>query len=164
MELRKELTLVNVDFENDNKKAISGAVFEVYRIGKDSKTRLSHNDYSWLDSNDRFTVGKEAFSLTDLEDGTYEIREVKAPAGYKIRSEFPIGFTIQDGKLRGDTIVMSYNVGYEMVSDDAHKFTVVNDKTGVKTGDHNNILIPLTVMLSAMLALLIVAAKRRKNA
>ena len=71
---------------------------------------------------------------------------------------------IRDGKLIGDAIVLSSGAGYEMVSDDAHKFTVVNDKTGVKTGDNNNILIPLAVMLSAMLALLIIAERRRRKA
>ena len=60
--------------------------------------------------------------------------------------------------------ILSSGAGYEMVSDDAHKFTIVNEKAGVKTGDSNNILIPLAVMLSAMLALLIIAERRRRNA
>ena len=43
-------------------------------------------------------------------------------------------------------------------------FENIFSKKGVKTGDSNNILIPLAVMLSAMLALLIIAERRRRKA
>lgn len=38
-------------------------------------------------------------TLTDLKDGTYQIREVSAPTGYIITSKTPVEFTIEKGAV-----------------------------------------------------------------
>lgn len=46
----------------------------------------------------RFTTTTDPYVLTDLEDGTYTVEEVSAPAGYVLSSE-KITFTIDDDHL-----------------------------------------------------------------
>ena len=46
----------------------------------------------------RFTTSDTSYTLTDLENGTYYVEEISAPAGY-IRSDKTVEFTIDDDHL-----------------------------------------------------------------
>ena len=46
----------------------------------------------------RFTTTQQAYVLTNLEDGTYSVEEISAPAGY-IKSNEVIQFTVDDNHL-----------------------------------------------------------------
>jgi uncharacterized surface anchored protein len=46
----------------------------------------------------RFTTSEQSYTLTDIENGTYTIEEISAPAGY-IKSNEKITFTIDDEHL-----------------------------------------------------------------
>ena len=46
----------------------------------------------------RFTTSEQSYTLTDIENGTYTVEEISAPAGY-IKSNEKITFTIDDEHL-----------------------------------------------------------------
>lgn len=164
-----EILISKVD---DEGASIAGAVFEIFMVEDGDEEQLTHDDYDWLDSNDQFTVGKEPFSITDLGDGTYVIKEVKAPSGYVIDSKEPVEFTISDGELDASENSIASNVEYEELDDESHLFTITNEKEegggghkkGVDTGDHTNIALYAGIFAAAA-ALLIAALiiRRRRN-
>lgn len=83
----------------------------------------------------RFTTSEQAYVLTDLENGTYTVEEVSAPAGYVASSE-KLSFTIDDEHL-------------------SHQITFVNAKAVVVPNTASvpsiiMILIGLIVMLSGI--------------
>lgn len=164
---------IRISKVDDEGAAIAGAVFEIYKVEDGVEEQLTHSDYKWLDSNDQFTVGKTAFSITDLKDGTYVIKEVKAPNGYVIGSENPVEFTITDGELDPDSTAVSDNVEYEILSDGSHKFTITNEKGEeppetpkkkiVDTGDHNNTAVYLGIFAAAAALFIAFLIMRRKK-
>ena len=157
---------------NTEGKAISGAIFEIWKIGGGSEEQLTADECDWLDEDDQFEVGTSPFEITGLEDGRYQIREVEAPEGYKIYNKKPIAFTITDGVLDPDKNVITSNVKYSKTAGkNTHTFTVTNEGSGkvppakVKTGDDSNAGLYLGLMLlcSAMLAGIAVYRKRRED-
>ena len=46
----------------------------------------------------RFTTSETSYTLTDIENGTYTVEEISAPAGY-IKSDDKITFTVDDEHL-----------------------------------------------------------------
>ena len=95
--------------ESDKNKTLDGAVFEV---SKKDGTKLNFkktNAGYEVDPNgkdDLVTKNKGILNITNLKDGEYTIKEVKAPKGY-ILSDLKIDFTIKkfnavdkDGKVK----------------------------------------------------------------
>ena len=158
---KSEILISKVNEDGDE---ISGAVFEVYRLDGDSRIKLSHKNYTWLNSKDQFTVGKKPFSITDLKDGTYEIYEVKAPEGYRIDKKYPVIFTIKDGVLQPELSVLADNAEYELTEDGKYLFTITNSETsGVKTGDNNGLAGYIMLMLGAMFLMYITFRVYRRD-
>ena len=152
---------------NQDGKKISGAVFEIYKIDGDTEEQLTQDDYSWLDEDDQFVVGKSAFRIKGLEDGRYQIREVLPPEDYEIYNKKPIAFSIIEGQLDPDLNVITSNVEYKKLSDKKHQFTVTNNlasvKKKVKTGDDSGIMLYITVLLLGGLALASLVYRRRRK-
>ena len=93
-------------------RPLSGAVFELYRqTGTNSQgTPIWDKVVSKYGTNDegRFTVNESA-TLNGLHDGTYQIREVVAPAGYIITNSAPVTFTITHGAVVAGSNVLGQN-------------------------------------------------------
>ena len=144
-----EILISKVD---EKGKAISGAVFEVYRMDGSSEVKLTRSDCRWLDSNGRFTVETQPYQLSGLKDGRYEIREVKAPEGYRIKDEWPVTFTVRDGKIDASLNTLTSGAQYEKIGADSHQYTITNSSIpgkGVKTGDETNIGLWLALLIAA---------------
>lgn len=95
--------------ESDENKALDGAVFEVYKKdGTKLKFKKTNAGYE-EDPNGKdelVTKDKGIINITNLKDGEYTFKEVKAPKGY-ILSDVKIDFTIKnfnsvdkDGKVK----------------------------------------------------------------
>ena len=157
---------VRISKVNEKGKAISGAVFEVYRFEGSKEVKLTQSDYGWLDANGQFTVGKQAYLLSDLEDGRYEIKEDKAPEGYRIKDKWPVTFTVRDGQVDGSLNTLTSGVKYEKTGDGSYLYTITNTSIpgkGVKTGDYTHIALWLTLMIltAGCLAGMLVYRRRR---
>ena len=77
-----------------DKKVLSGAVFDLYKV-EDGKERLIGSDYT-VKENGRLVI-------TGLDEGEYRLVETKAPKGYEIGE--PLEFTIDKQNL---SIVLDY--------------------------------------------------------
>ena len=96
--------------KNDQNKTLNGAVFEIYNKSDNKKLNFKKTDTGYeVDPNgkdDLVTKDGGLLNITNLADGTYVIKEVKAPEGYvleKIEEEFTVkGFNAVDkeGKAR----------------------------------------------------------------
>ena len=158
---------VRISKVSEKGKAISGAVFEVYRFEDGKEVKLTQSDYGWLDANGQFTVGKQPYLLSDLEDGRYEIKEVKAPEGYKIKDKWPVTFTVRDGQVDGSLNTLTSGVKYEKTGDGSALYTITNTSIpgkGVKTGDDTNIGLWLTLLLLTAGCLAGMLVYRRRKA
>ena len=105
------ITVKKVD---GNGAPLQGAVFEI---------RKDQDPYKYDGQNSRFTVsGSDAtFMLADLPEGTYQLTEVSAPAGY-YRMSGTITFTVSQGK-----VTTSSSLPSEVVFDGTNfVFTVTN--------------------------------------
>ena len=89
---------VTVRFENAPKKV----VVNITKIDQETEAPLAGAVLSVKDSTGKeianFTTTEESYVLTDLENGTYTVEEISAPAGY-IKSDEKISFTIDDNHL-----------------------------------------------------------------
>ena len=90
---------INIKKVDDKNNAIGDAVFELYKSNGETFEKVTNSTYSWLDSNNQFTVGTDGFQMKGLSDGTYQIKEVKSPAGYVITDETPVTFTVTGGYI-----------------------------------------------------------------
>ena len=101
--------LQKVDKDNEN-KTLDGAVFEIYKKDDNKKLNFKKTDTGYeVDPNGKdelITKDGGLLNITNLEDGTYVIKEVRAPEKYvleKIEEEFTVkGFNAVDkeGKAR----------------------------------------------------------------
>ena len=153
---------------DEDGEEIAGAVFEVYKTDGGTAKKLTASDYKWLSSNNRFTVGSEPYTLSGLADGTYEIREVKAPSGYKIGSKKPVTFTITGGVLDPAKNKIAANVEYEMTGNDGtYMFTITNNSDEetdeVKTGDTSHFTLYLGILAAAAFLLIAAVIRRRRR-
>ena len=160
-----EILISKVDEDGEE---ISGAVFEAYKVENSAEKKLTGSDYKWLNSKGQFTVGSEPFRITGLKDGTYVIKEVKAPKGYTIGSKKPVTFTVKDGVLDASLNSIAYNVEYKKLSDKSHLFTITNEsedepEKDVKTGDDSNLMGWITLLLLATAGIGGTAVYRRKR-
>ena len=81
-----EITLVKKD--NEDKKAISGAVFELYRQAGEAPNPDSDEAVLNADGKNEYEVGATGKLVVDnLEFGTYYFKEIKAPTGYMLSDE-----------------------------------------------------------------------------
>lgn len=91
----KEIT---VSFENAPKKV----VVNIIKVDQETNSPLSEAVLLVKDASGkeiaRFTTTEQPYVLTDLENGTYTVEEVSAPAGY-MKSDEKITFTIDDEHL-----------------------------------------------------------------
>lgn len=97
------------DISNDNKEvtvrfenAPKNVVVNITKIDQETEAPLAGALLAIKDSTGkeitRFTTTEEPYVLTNLENGTYTVEEVSAPAGY-IKSDEKISFTIDDNHL-----------------------------------------------------------------
>lgn len=101
--------LTKIDKDNKN-KTLNGAVFEIYTKTDNKKLNFKKNDSGYeVDpkGEDKLVTKDGGFlNITNLEDGTYIIKETDAPEGYeleKIEEEFTVkNFNAVDknGKVR----------------------------------------------------------------
>lgn len=101
--------LKKIDKDNEN-KTLDGAVFEIYKKSDNKKLNFKKTDTGYeVDPNGKdelVTKDGGLLNITNLADGTYVIKEVKAPKDYvleKIEEEFTVkGFNAVDkeGKAR----------------------------------------------------------------
>ena len=113
---------------NDKGASIDGAVFELYRLNNESiHEKMTQSTYSWLDSNNRFTVQTSGFTLEGLEDGTYQIVEVTPPAGYVITVSDPVTFTVTNGEVVSGSNVLKNRAAYTAATEtEKDTYTIVN--------------------------------------
>lgn len=96
--------------KNDQNKTLNGAVFEIYNKSDNKKLNFKKTNVGYeVDPNGKdelITKDGGLLNITNLVDGTYVIKEIKAPEGYvleKIEEEFTVkGFNAVDkeGKAR----------------------------------------------------------------
>lgn len=87
--------------EQDSDKLLSGAVFSLYSNGEEQRKNLRTND-------------KGEFEIKQLPLGQYELRETKAPTGYKLADK-PIAFELV--KENGQIIMNKNKTGQLEVID-----------------------------------------------
>ena len=115
-------------FKADDKGALIGdAKFELYKLNGATYVRVTKDTYSWLDNNNQFTVPKSGFTMTGMLDGTYQIKEAKAPDGYIIINNTPITLTITEGKIVAASNVLTEGVTYQAATQtELDTYTVPN--------------------------------------
>lgn len=96
--LNEQTREIKINIENAPKKV----VVNITKIDKSTNSPLAGAVLVVKDSTGkeiaRFTTTEEPYVLTDLEDGTYTVEEISAPAGY-IKSSQIISFTVDDNNL-----------------------------------------------------------------
>lgn len=89
---------ITVNFEN----APKNVVVNIIKVDQETKNPLAGAVLVVKDASGneitRFTTTEQPYVLTDLENGTYTVEEVSAPAGY-MTSDEKISFTIDDEHL-----------------------------------------------------------------
>lgn len=102
-----KLVIEKVDFNNPNKK-LDGAVFRIEKRNPESHKfeKIDQNGNFLANQSDTSQDGWTATSDTfgkltfyKLADGTYLIREIKAPDGYKIENPIVYNFTVKGGVI-----------------------------------------------------------------
>jgi len=90
--------VVEINIENSPKKV----VVNIVKVDQETNAPLSGAELVVKDAAGnvvaQFTTTTDPYVLTDLEDGTYTVEELNAPAGY-IKSDDVIRFTIDDEHL-----------------------------------------------------------------
>ena len=89
---------IEVSFEN----APKNVVVNITKVDQETNEALAGAVLAVKNSDGqeiaRFTTTSEAYVLTDIENGTYTVEEISAPAGY-IKSDDVITFTVDDEHL-----------------------------------------------------------------
>ena len=113
---------IEVLFENAPKES----VVNIIKIDQETNAPLAGAVLVVKDANGkevaRFTTTDEAYVLTGLENGTYTVEEVSAPAGY-IKSNEVIKFTIDDEHLSHQ--ITFINAKEVIVPDTAHQLRLL---------------------------------------
>ena len=129
-----KVTAANAGFENQKSKSpLAGAAFTLYR--KEDCTEVAKT----ADQTDGIAVSDEDghISFTGLDEGTYYMKETKAPAGYALTDQtyrFVIQATLRDdGVLTGYTVTTQYKDATHTNWTDAG--TATYTATATKTDD-----------------------------
>lgn len=114
--------------EDSNGKALTGAKFKLYKVGKDKqKTQITNLDgmvngvmtAKKVKGDDGLKDTNE-FIFSGLDVGDYELEEVESPKGYTLLTDtikFSIGDTQPDGKLDSATgAEIETNTGYAKIN------------------------------------------------
>lgn len=142
---------------NDASKSIE-AKFEIKKDG----TKLA-NFGEITDEKGQFKVTSAGTTLTHLPDGSYELTEITAPAGYNLLTQ-KIGFTITDGKLQETT---QNNIdGIVAFGEDGKTITIYNT-AGIQlpeTGGMGTLMTTMSGMALMLIALgYLILVKRREK-
>ena len=113
---------------SDVKKPLGGAVFELYKMKGETPEKMTKSEFSWLDENAQFVIGEEGFTMTYLTDGTYQLKEVKAPEHYIITNATPVTFTVTNGIVDEGSNQLTEGVSYTPAQGDENDaYTIPND-------------------------------------
>ena len=151
-----ELTFKKKSKTADGKEiSLNGAVFEIKRL-EGPVTSIEN-----VDSNGRFTIPTDGITLTHLLDGTYQLTEITAPAGYNLLTD-PISFVIENGQLKES------ETASEVVKLDSAKKTVtIYNTAGIElpeTGSMGTLMTTMSGMALMLIALgYLILVKRREK-
>ena len=155
-----ELTFKKKSKTADGKEiSLNGAVFEIKRLeGSEYKPVTSIAD---VDSNGQFTIPEKGITLTHLLDGTYQLTEITAPAGYNLLTD-PISFVIENGQLKNP------ETAPEVVKlDSANKTVIIYNTAGIElpeTGGMGTLMTTMSGMALMLIALgYLILVKRREK-
>ena len=144
--------------KNGTEISLDGAVFEIKRLEGSEYKKVT--DIIGVDSTkSQFTIPAEGIKLTKIKDGTYQIREITAPAGYNLLTE-PISFVIENGLLKQSKT--------EVVTlDPANKTVTIFNTAGIQlpeTGGMGTLMTTMSGMALMLIALgYLVLVKRREK-
>ena len=144
---------------NGTEISLDGAVFEIKRLeGSEYKPVTGIED---VDSDGRFTIPTDGIKLTHLLDGTYQLTEITAPAGYNLLTD-PISFVIENGLLKQPEITSSV-VAF---GEDGKTVTIYNT-AGIElpeTGGMGTLMTTMSGMALMLIALgYLLLVKRREK-
>lgn len=146
--------------KNGTEISLDGAVFEIKRLeGSGYKTVT---DIIGVDSTkSQFTIPAKGIKLTKIKDGTYQIREITAPAGYNLLTD-PISFVIENGQLKES------ETASEVVKlDSAKKTVIIYNTAGIElpeTGSMGTLMTTMSGMALMLIALgYLILVKRREK-
>ena len=144
---------------NGTEISLDGAVFEIKRLeGSEYKPVTGIAD---VDSDGRFTIPTDGIKLTHLLDGTYQLTEITAPAGYNLLTD-PITFVIENGLLKQP------ETKSEVVTfDSAAKTVTIFNTAGIElpeTGGMGTLMTTMSGMALMLIALgYLILVKRREK-
>ena len=140
---------------NDASKSIE-AKFEIKKDG----TKLA-NFGEITDEKGQFKVTSAGTTLTHLPDGSYELTEITAPAGYNLLTE-PISFVIENGKLKN-----TENVSDVVTFNPTDKTVTIFNTAGIQlpeTGGMGTLMTTMSGMALMLIALgYLILVKRREK-
>ena len=144
--------------------SLTGAVFELTKKDANDNYQLFTDDTSTgVNSKGQFTILEDGIKLTHLPDGSYELTEITAPAGYNLLTQ-KIRFTITDGKLQETT---RDNIdGVVAFGEDGKTVTIYNT-AGIElpeTGGMGTLMTTMSGMALMLIALgYLILVKRREK-
>ena len=144
--------------------SLTGAVFELTKKDANDNYHLFTDDTSTgVNSKGQFTILEDGIKLTHLPDGSYELTEITAPAGYNLLTQ-KIRFTITDGKLQETT---RDNIdGVVAFGEDGKTVTIYNT-AGIQlpeTGGMGTLMTTMSGMALMLIALgYLILVKRREK-
>ena len=140
---------------------LTGAVFELSKKLADDTYQLFTDGTTGVESNGQFTIPQAGKTLTHLPDGTYQIREITAPAGYNLLAD-PITFVIENGLLKqpeAASEVVTFNP--------TDKTVTIYNTAGIKlpeTGGMGTLMTTMSGMALMLIALgYLILVKRREK-
>ena len=141
---------------------LTGAVFELSKKAEDGRYHLFTDTSTGVESNGQFTIPQAGKTLTHLPDGSYELTEIKAPAGYNLLTK-PIHFTITNGQLVGD----SENDTNVVIVNPTDKTVTIYNTAGIElpeTGGMGTLMTTMSGMALMLIALgYLILVKRREK-
>ena len=146
--------------KNGTEITLDGAVFEIKRLEGSEYKQVT--DITGVDSKSRFTIQTAAgIKLTRIKDGTYQLTEITAPAGYDLLTD-PITFVIENGLLKES------ETASEVVKLDSAKKTVtIYNTVGIElpeTGGMGTLMTTMSGMALMLIALgYLILVKRREK-
>ena len=146
--------------KNGTEISLDGAVFEIKRLEGSEYKKVT--DIIGVDSTkSQFTIPAEGIKLTKIKDGTYQIREITAPAGYNLLTE-PISFVIENGLLK-----QSKTASEVVTLDPANKTVIIYNTAGIElpeTGGMGTLMTTMSGMALMLIALgYLILVKRREK-
>ena len=144
--------------KNGTEISLDGAVFEIKRL-EGSEYKLV-TDITGVDSG-QFKIPGKGITLTHLLDGTYQLTEITAPAGYNLLTD-PITFVIENGLLKqpeAKSEVVTFN--------STDKTVTIYNTAGIElpeTGGMGTLMTTMSGMALMLIALgYLILVKRREK-